>query len=39
MEIDTKPVLLPETFDGSKNLDKWYFHFENVAAVNGFDDS
>ena len=34
-----KPVVLPETFDGTKNWDEWYFHFENVAAVNGWDDA
>ena len=34
----TKPVVLPETFDGIKSWDDWYFHFENVAAVNGWSD-
>ena len=33
-----KPVVLPETFDGTKNWDKWYFHFENIRAVNSWDD-
>ena len=33
-----KPVVLPETFDGTRNWEEWYFHFENVAAVNGWDD-
>ena len=34
-----RPVVLPETFDGTKNWDEWFFHFENVAAVNGWDDA
>ena len=34
-----KPVVLPETFDGTKNWDNWYVHFENVAAVSGWDDA
>ena len=34
-----RPVVLPETFDGTKNWDDWYLHFENVAAVNGWDDA
>lgn len=29
-----RPVVLPETFDGTKSWDDWYFHFENVAAVD-----
>ena len=34
-----RPVVLPETLDGTKNWDEWFFHFENVAAVNGWDDA
>ena len=34
-----KPVVLPETFDGTREWDEWCFHFENVASVNGWDDS
>ena len=30
----TRPVVLPEIFDGTKNWDEWMFHFESVAAVN-----
>ena len=33
-----KPVVLPETFDGTRNWEEWYFHFVNIAAVNGWDD-
>lgn len=35
----TKPLVLPETFDGTQGWDEWYFHFENVAAVNWWDDT
>ena len=34
-----RPVVLPETFDGTRNWDEWFFHFENVAAVNGWSDA
>ena len=34
-----RPVVLPETFDGTKNWDEWFFHFENVAVVNGWSDA
>ena len=34
----TRPVVLPETFDGNKSWDEWIFHFESVAAVNGWND-
>ena len=36
--VVVKPVVLPETYDGTKSWDEWYFHFENVAVVNGWDD-
>ena len=32
-----KPLVLPETFDGTQDWGEWCFHFENVAAVNGWD--
>lgn len=32
-----RPLVLPETFDGACNWNDWYFHFENVASVNGWD--
>ena len=35
----TKPVVLPETFDGTRDWEEWCFHFENVASVNGWDDA
>ena len=33
----TRPLVLPETFDGTGSWSEWCFHFENVAAVNGWD--
>lgn len=33
-----RPIVLPETFDGNKSWDEWAFHFESVAAVNGWND-
>ena len=35
----TRPLVLPETFDGSSSWTDWCFHFENVASVNGWDDA
>ena len=35
----TRPVVLPEIFDGTKNWDEWMFHFESVAAVNEWNDT
>ena len=35
----TRPLVLPETFDGTGSWRDWCFHFENVAAVNGWDDA
>ena len=34
-----RPLVLPEVFDGSGSWSDWNFHFENVAAVNGWDDA
>ena len=33
-----RPLVLPEVFDGQKSFDKWVSHFENVSAVNGWND-
>ena len=33
-----KPVVLPDTYSGEKDWDQWKYHFENFAAVNGWDD-
>ena len=33
-----RPLVLPDTFDGDKNYEEWMYHFENVAAVNGWDE-
>ena len=35
----TRPLVLPKTFDGSGSLRDWIFHFDNVASVNGWDDT
>lgn len=35
----TRPLVLPETFDGSGSWSEWSFHFENVASVNGWDEN
>ena len=34
-----RPLVLPETFDGTGSWSDWCFHFENVAAVNGWDSA
>ena len=33
----SKPVVLPEPFNGETPWDEWTFHFGNVADVNGWD--
>ena len=33
-----RPLVLPEIFDGQKRFDEWVSHFENVSAVNGWND-
>ena len=33
-----KPVVLPEPFNGETSWDEWSVHFENVAAVNEWND-
>ena len=32
-----RPLVLPETFDGTGSWSDWCFHFEDVAAVNWWD--
>ena len=32
-----RQLVLPETFDGTGSWSEWCYHFENVAAVNGWD--
>jgi hypothetical protein len=34
-----RPLVLPEPFDGTGSWSDWWFHFENVSAVNGWDDT
>ena len=38
-ETITRPVVLPETFDGTSSWSEWTFHFENIASVNGWDST
>ena len=33
----SKPLVLPEMFNGEGSWDNWITHFENVAAVNKWD--
>ena len=33
----TKPIILPETFNGEASWDDWVTHFDNCAVVNGWD--
>ena len=33
------PLVIPEIFDGTGSWSDWSFHFENVAAVNGWNDA
>ena len=37
--VGTRPLVLPEIFDGTTGWSEWHFHFENVAAVNGWGDA
>ena len=40
MDLSTaRPLVLPETFDGTGSWSDWCFHFENVASVNGWDSA
>ena len=34
-----RPLVLPEPFTGEGSWDQWIAHFENVAAVNAWDDA
>ena len=34
----SRPLVLPETFDGEKDFDEWISHFEDVADLNGLSD-
>ena len=35
----TRPLVLPEPYDGTGSWSEWSFHFDNVAAVNNWDDT
>ena len=30
----TRPLVLPEKFDGTGNFEEWISHFESIAAIN-----
>ena len=34
-----RPPVLPEPYDGTGSWSEWNFHFENVTAVNKWDDA
>ena len=34
-----RPLVIPEIFYGTGSWSDWSFHFENVAAVNGWNDA
>ena len=34
-----RPLVLPETFDGTGNWSDWCFHLQNVASVNGWNEA
>ena len=38
-QCPSRPLVLPETFDGEKDLDEWISHFEDVADLNGWSDN
>ena len=38
MATSSKPLVLPETYTGEGEWSQWICHFENVAAVNDWDD-
>ena len=33
-----KPLVLPDTYNGSKSWDDWISHFKNIADVNKWND-
>lgn len=33
----TRPLVLPELFAGEEDVDQWFEHFEDVAAVNSWE--
>lgn len=35
----TRPAVLPETYFGTKEWEKWIYHFKSVAAVNKGTDN
>ena len=34
----SRPLLIPDPFDGETNFDEWMSHFEDVAELNGWTD-
>ena len=35
----SRPLVLPEPFMGESSWEQWNYHFENVAAVNSWDNA
>ena len=35
--MSTRPLVLPEMFAGEEDVDQWFEHFEDVAAVNAWE--
>ena len=38
MATPTRPLVLPDAYSGEGSWSQWYFHFQNVVAVNGWDE-
>ena len=34
----SRPLVLPEPFSGESSWDAWIGHFEDMAAVNGWEE-
>ena len=34
-----RPLVMPEIFNGETSWDQWIYHFENVTAVNKWDEA
>ena len=34
----TRPLVLPEKFDGIGNFEEWISHFESISAINNWNE-
>ena len=34
----TRPLVLPEKFDGTRNFEEWINHFESISAINNWNE-